>query len=293
MGAYATRQALADAGVRVEATCSSPTAAAWPTMLPGSEGSAHGRHARRTSSASPACSSSTWRTAAPPPAARWPRPCRRSRRASSTSAWPSASTSTRAATSTPTRPRRACGQWYGDLGFMVTTQFFAMKINRYLHDHDISHDDAGEGGGQGLPQRRAQPERLAPEADQRGGDPRVAAAQPPAHAVHALLARRGRGRGGRVPGRPGPPLHRRARCFVRGVAVRTRRFGTFEVFSAVAVDRARPRAPRSTRPGPCTSRPGIGPGRRAGRPAPGQRVGRRDHAHGRERLLRRRRAGAR
>jgi acetyl-CoA acetyltransferase len=30
------------------------------------------------------------------------------------------------------------GQWYGDIGFMVTTQFFAMKINRYMQEYDIS-----------------------------------------------------------------------------------------------------------------------------------------------------------
>ncbi len=30
--------------------------------------------------------------------------------------------------------------WYGDLGFMITTQYFAMKINRYMHDFGISHD---------------------------------------------------------------------------------------------------------------------------------------------------------
>jgi acetyl-CoA acetyltransferase len=29
-------------------------------------------------------------------------------------------------------------QWYGDVGMMLTTQFFAMKIARYMHDHDIS-----------------------------------------------------------------------------------------------------------------------------------------------------------
>jgi acetyl-CoA C-acetyltransferase len=29
------------------------------------------------------------------------------------------------------------GQWYGEEGLMLTTQFFAMKIQRYLHDHDI------------------------------------------------------------------------------------------------------------------------------------------------------------
>jgi acetyl-CoA acetyltransferase len=30
--------------------------------------------------------------------------------------------------------------WYGELGFFLTTKFFGMKINRYMHDHGISHD---------------------------------------------------------------------------------------------------------------------------------------------------------
>jgi acetyl-CoA C-acetyltransferase len=29
-------------------------------------------------------------------------------------------------------------RWYGELGFMVTTQFFAMKINRYMQEYEIS-----------------------------------------------------------------------------------------------------------------------------------------------------------
>jgi acetyl-CoA acetyltransferase len=29
------------------------------------------------------------------------------------------------------------GHWYGEAGLMLTTQFFAMKIQRYLHDHDM------------------------------------------------------------------------------------------------------------------------------------------------------------
>lgn len=29
--------------------------------------------------------------------------------------------------------------WYGDIGLMLTTQFFAMKIQRYMHLHGISH----------------------------------------------------------------------------------------------------------------------------------------------------------
>jgi len=32
------------------------------------------------------------------------------------------------------------GRWYGELGLMMTTQFFAMKIQRYMHDYSISAD---------------------------------------------------------------------------------------------------------------------------------------------------------
>ena len=30
------------------------------------------------------------------------------------------------------------GPWYGETGLMVTTQFFGMKIQRYMHDHSIT-----------------------------------------------------------------------------------------------------------------------------------------------------------
>src|SRR5271168_5154203 len=32
------------------------------------------------------------------------------------------------------------GDWYGEAGMMLTTQFFAMKLQRYMHDHGISTD---------------------------------------------------------------------------------------------------------------------------------------------------------
>jgi len=32
------------------------------------------------------------------------------------------------------------GQWYGEMGLMMTTQFFAMKIQKYMHDYGISAD---------------------------------------------------------------------------------------------------------------------------------------------------------
>ena len=34
----------------------------------------------------------------------------------------------------------ACPSWYGELGHFVTTKFFGMKINKYMHDHGISAD---------------------------------------------------------------------------------------------------------------------------------------------------------
>ncbi len=32
------------------------------------------------------------------------------------------------------------GDWYGETGLMLTTQFFAMKIQRYMHDYGITND---------------------------------------------------------------------------------------------------------------------------------------------------------
>ena len=34
----------------------------------------------------------------------------------------------------------AAPPWYGELGHFLTTKFFAMKINRYMYDHGISHE---------------------------------------------------------------------------------------------------------------------------------------------------------
>ena len=32
------------------------------------------------------------------------------------------------------------GKWYGEIGFIATVQFFAMKTQRYMHDYDITND---------------------------------------------------------------------------------------------------------------------------------------------------------
>ena len=144
------------------------------------------------------------------------------------------------------------GDWYGKTGMMLTTQFFGMKIQRYMHEHGISRRHAGQGRGEGVPQRVQERERLAPHAAVRGPDPRRADARRPAHPVHVLLARRGRRGAG--PGlaeqaraltdAPGVPALGRAALaavrLVRGVqpgarrrarrlAVRRRRAGAFEM----------------------------------------------------------------
>ena len=86
------------------------------------------------------------------------------------------------------------GAWYGETGLMLTTQFFAMKIQRYMAEHGITRVDARQGRREGVRQRRAQPERVAPPAAVGGRGARLQDGQPPADAVHVLLAGRGGGR---------------------------------------------------------------------------------------------------
>ncbi|MBW2942407.1 thiolase family protein [Zhongshania aquimaris] len=40
----------------------------------------------------------------------------------------------------PTPSDWGLDDWYGESGMMLTTQFFAMKFQRYMHDHGISND---------------------------------------------------------------------------------------------------------------------------------------------------------
>jgi acetyl-CoA C-acetyltransferase len=38
----------------------------------------------------------------------------------------------------------ACPPWYGEMGLFLTTKFFGMKINRYMHDFGITHETLAE-----------------------------------------------------------------------------------------------------------------------------------------------------
>ena len=88
---------------------------------------------------------------------------------------------------------------YGEAGLMVTTQFFGIKIARYMREHGISARparpqpaaaaDPRPGRREGLPQRQPQPERLAAGADVGRRDRGRRLGQRPADPVHVLLAR--------------------------------------------------------------------------------------------------------
>ena len=128
------------------------------------------------------------------------------------------------------------GAWYGELGFMVTTQFFAMKINRYMHDHGISQATLAKVAAKAYRNASANPNawRRTPMSEEE-----ILASRPLNHpltqymfcspcegAAAVVLCRADQAH--RYTDRP---------VFVRAVTLRTRRFGTFEVFAPwLAVD---------------------------------------------------------
>jgi acetyl-CoA acetyltransferase len=120
--------------------------------------------------------------------------------------------------------------WYGEAGFMITTQFFAMKINRYLHDHGLSKDllpkvaaKAFRNGALNPNAWRRKPfseEEIA--ASRMLNDPltQYMFCSPSEGAAAVVLCRADLAE--RYTADP---------VFVRAVSLCTRRFGSFEVFS--------------------------------------------------------------
>jgi acetyl-CoA C-acetyltransferase len=128
--------------------------------------------------------------------------------------------------------------WYGETGLMVTTQFFGMKIARYLHDHGISEAAlamvAAKAFRNGARNPNAWRRRPLSEDEIRAA-PMVAHpltqymfCSPGEGAVALVVAPAADA--GRYTDRP---------VRLRSAVVRTRRFGSFEVFSpSLALDRA-------------------------------------------------------
>ena len=130
------------------------------------------------------------------------------------------------------------GSWYGKTGLMLTTQFFAMKIQRYMAEHGISESTLAKVAAKAFENGSRNPNawrrQALSEADvfasKMVNDPlrQYMFCSPGEGAVALVLAR-----GGRIRELSPKPV------LLRSVAFRTRRFGSFEVFSpSIPVDSA-------------------------------------------------------
>jgi len=122
------------------------------------------------------------------------------------------------------------GSWYGETGLMLTTQFFAMKIQRYMADHGISTSTLAKVASKAFQNGSLNPNawrrRPLSEAEVLGSKmvnnplTQYMFCSPGEGAVALVLAR-----GERLRHASHSPV------LLRSVAFRTRRFGSFEVFS--------------------------------------------------------------
>lgn len=122
------------------------------------------------------------------------------------------------------------GQWYGEVGLALTTQFFAMKIQKYMHDHGITEDALIRVAEKAFRNAEHNPHawrRRPVSYEEIAGSPMVSHplrkymfCSPSEGAVALVLCR------GDLVRRLG-----RTPIYVKAVAMRTRHFGSFEVFS--------------------------------------------------------------
>ncbi len=148
--------------------------------------------------------------------------------------------------------------WYGEAGYMLTTQFFAMKIRRYMHLHGISVTSLGR-----VAEKAFRNGALAPHAWRREAvdldtilnaplvsDPytKFMFCSPAEGAVALVLASETRAR------QLGVPLIR-----LKAVAMRTRPPGSFEVF-APSIDSVRGGSATDIASRDAFAMAGIGPG---------------------------------
>jgi acetyl-CoA C-acetyltransferase len=127
--------------------------------------------------------------------------------------------------------------WYGDLGFMITTQFFAMKINRYMHDFGISHDTLAKVAAKNFRNGAKNPNawRRKPFSEEEILESRMLNypltqymfCSPDEGAAAVVMCK-----AERAHEFTDTPI------FLRSVALRTRKWGSFEVFAPwVSIDR--------------------------------------------------------
>ena len=132
------------------------------------------------------------------------------------------------------------GDWYGETGLMLTTQFFGMKIRRYMSEHGISESTLAR-----VAAKASRNGALNPNAWRRtplDEDAVLASHDVAPPLTQFMFCSPGEGAVALVLAR-GAVVARMQRepVWLRGVAFRTRRFGTFEVFApSVPVESAPP-----------------------------------------------------
>ena len=150
------------------------------------------------------------------------------------------------------------GSWYGETGLMLTTQFFAMKIQRYMAEHGISESTLAKVATKAFENGSLNPNawrRKPLSEDEVLGSKMVnhpltqyMFCSPGEGAVALVLARAEQARAS----------SRASRCYLRSVAFRTRRFGSFEVFSPSIPVTAAP-SPTAEAAAAAFEQAGIGP----------------------------------
>ena len=150
------------------------------------------------------------------------------------------------------------GSWYGETGLMLTTQFFAMKIQRYMAAHGISESTLAKVAAKAFENGSRNPNAWRRQAlseddvlaSKMVNDPlrQYMFCSPGEGAVAVVLAR-----GSRIRELTSTPV------LLRSVAFRTRRFGSFEVFSPSIPVESAP-SPTAEASAAAFEQAGIGPG---------------------------------
>jgi acetyl-CoA acetyltransferase len=148
--------------------------------------------------------------------------------------------------------------WYGELGFMITTQFFAMKINRYMHDYGISHDTLARVAAKNFRNGALNPNawRQKPFSEEEILESRMLNypltqymfCSPDEGAAAVVLCRAEQAR-----------EYTDSPVYLRAVTMRTRRWGSFEVFAPwLSIERGH--APTVDAAHACFEQAGVSPG---------------------------------
>lgn len=122
------------------------------------------------------------------------------------------------------------GAWYGETGMMVTTQFFAMKIQRYMHTHGIQQSTLAEVAAKAFRNGALNPNawrRKPLSVDEISGAPMISHpltqymfCSPGEGGVALVLARADRAK-----------QYTDVPVYLNSCEFRSRRFGSFEVYS--------------------------------------------------------------